>query len=272
MRRVWPVALGLSLSPALALAQEGLIGDQRFPNLRNLGGLPGSGLPVTPEGEASPSGALTYSTPVAYSFAPRRWAGAGSVLSYQNTLSFTFEGDRDVLGRGNGTGTLQTGLGLGSYGRLTVGAMLLSGTLDSAFNFHWEPFEQRGPIRYAVGVQDLRGNAGASGDTLPGLDDHTATSPYVVATGQVAPGAHVSLGAGVRRFKGVWGNASADLVRGVKGMVEYDAFNWNWGVGLDLGEVKGGERFSPSRRTPRAYAMVGSVRGKYAYWSLAVAF
>lgn len=262
MRRlVWLFAF----SPALAHAQIG--GPGQFPQFRSMSGLPGSGFGVLPDGRVDASGAWSLSTPIAYSLQPWQFVfGAGS-LSPNKGLRFldTSSGES----KGNGTAQFMVGLPLGRYGTATYTLVVLSGKLDNASNFTWTPPGQTGPVRFGFGVQDLGGGGGTQGEGPGGADPGNSRSYFGVATWEGPRGFHASLGVGSTRFDGVFGNASANLTDRLKAVAEFDTFNWNVGLGYDLGRLGSSPR---EGHDLGASMFLGLVRGRYAYWSVNVRF
>lgn len=263
------VALALCLA-ASGFAQPELTGAGHYPQFRNLSGLPGAGFGITPDGRLGFHGALAYSTPVAYSM--RNWDMVFSATNVSNTMRLSFlEDDNAVLfdgNEGNGTWQLLVGVPLGEYGNVTFSHLILSSLLDDAQNLHWAPPRQRGPVLFAIGVQDISGQGNAAGENLPG-DLGNSRSYYVVGTWDAGLGTFVSLGTGDTRFKPIFGSASFRVSERVRAFGEYEAFHWNYGFAFDAGKLLGSFR---SDRSTSTTFMLGAVKGKYAYWSLSVGF
>lgn len=165
----------------------------------------------------------------------------------------------------NGTAQFTVGLPLGGYGQGTYTVMILSGRGDNVGNFTWTPPGQRGPITFAGGIQDVSGSGGTQGEGPGGIDPGNSRSYFVVGTYAWANNTYASVGIGSQRFNKLFGNISTNISERTKAVLEYDSFNWNIGVGYDLGKlgVKGREEFEPG-----ASLFMGVIRGKYAYWSL----
>ncbi|HZH99331.1 MAG TPA: hypothetical protein VEX38_10200, partial [Fimbriimonadaceae bacterium] len=162
-------------------------------------------------------------------------------------------------------------------GNLTTGGMVLSGIGDSVLNLHFSPRLQKedeyslqeGPkIALGVGVQDVFSTGGSSGQNIDlRVGGRTSRSFYAVATAELSPDIYVSLGTGTRRFKGIFGNASVNVTPWLKGVAEYDAFNWNYGIAGSLFQIP-----ISSDRSVQATAFLGFVRGKHLTWSLGFSF
>ncbi|RYG37305.1 hypothetical protein EON81_07105 [bacterium] len=258
------VGATIALTAAMANAQSELSGYHQYPQYRTMSGLPGSGFAVDPFGVVG-IGAISLSTPIAYSIGNGRFVIGAMSTSNGYRPKFTF-GDKNGLRGGNGTGQIMYGTALGRYGTLTSSVMVLSGTKDQAYNLHWAPPQREGKVTYAVGVQDLIGDGGASGTFVRG-DGDNSRSLYAVATGQVSTETYVSLGYGTRRFDGIFGNASTTVYRNTKGYVEYDTFNWNFGGSYIIPLGRREETISSSLTLN-----AGLIRGKYLALSANLSF
>jgi hypothetical protein len=260
--------LALALVPGAALAQPELTGPDQFPQFRTISGLPGGGFALSREGLPRFDGAMALSTPIAYGFRP--WHGVLAVGVTSTSMSPRFLDTREHAGGSNGTLFGLVGVPVPA-GELTVGIMVLSIGWDSVWNIQYTVPGEREGWRLGVGVQDLVGGGGSAGDlpSVPGDplgDRRSSRSLYVVATRELQPGIYASLGTGTRRFSGVFGNVSAQVAPRWKLLGEYDAFNVNWGVAHDVGQVQ------VLGRGAHVTAFFGYVRGKYASASLAVSF
>lgn len=266
--RFWAVAVAVGMA-GWAFAQADTVGPRQFPQFRNMSGLPGSGFPIGPKGVISMRGAMAYSTPVAYSL--RGWQAVIGGTNLSNSMRlrwFNGSGRSSSTDTGNATAQLMVGVPIGEYGALTSSVMLLSSLGDNAFNFHYELPPLAEGWTFAVGVQDLSGNGGTSGEGIPG-DTDWARSYYGVATYQFPGDIYASLGVGSNRFEGVFGNISAPVAPWARGFVEYDRFNWNAGVGVRLWDLGRG---IADGRPSLGVLTLGAVRGKYAFFALNVSF
>ncbi len=256
----------LFIIPVLATAQ--FSGQGEFPGFRNISALPGSGFGVTSDGRAGFKGAMAYSTPVAYSLAPWEFVAGGGYASHDWGLAFPDQGGFGSR-KGNGTGQIQGGLPIPRWGAISYGVLFKSTHGDNAGAVQWTP-PQRGPVKFAVGIQDVHGRGGASGFGLPGDRDFTR-SIYVVGTWEADPKTHVTMGYGDgHRFRGVFGSASYDVLPRLKVAGEYDTFNWNWVAMYDLGSI-----YKPlyrDRRPVQLLAFVGQLAGRYGVWGVNVRF
>jgi hypothetical protein len=265
-------ALAFALS-GVAWAQNDLSGFDQFPQFRSLSGLPGGGFGVLRNGDPSFRGAMGFSTPIAHSLGRGRFAFVGANTSFNRRLGFDRTTREDSA---NSTAAGMFGLST-PWGNLTTSGMILSGIGDNVLNLHFSPRLQRedeyslqeGPrIALGVGVQDVFSTGGSSGQNIDlTIGGRTSRSFYAVATAELTPDLYVSVGTGTRRFRGVFANASYNVTPWLKGVAEYDAFNWNYGVAGDLFRVPIG-----SDRAVQATAFLGFVRGKHLTWSLGFSF
>lgn len=267
-----PLATAIALSAAaLGFGQADMVGKDLFPQFRNLGGLPGNMIPVGPDGTPSYAGALSLSTPTAYTLSG--WHGIAGYGSMSFDMRFRSPRGREGQKTTNGTAQFMLGTSAGSLGTVSGGFMVLSNLGDNAFNLQWSPGRQVGKSRYAIGVQDLNGGGGSAGEGQP-TDGDSSRSFYGVTTYQIDDKTHVSVGTGTRRFKGVFGNISTTVMPNLKACLEYDTFNWNVGVSyriLALQRMRP-ESYDATARYAELHAFLGVVRGKYLMWGMGVSF
>lgn len=223
------------------------------------------------DGSLDYRGALTLSTPLAYSLS--RWhivIGAGAV-SYDARPKFPLS--RDQSSSSDGTINLMAGIPLGGAGDLTFSAMILAITNgEQSWNLHFTPGGQKGPMRFGVGMQDQSGNGGSSGGGFPG-DDASSRSFYLAGTYRSEDNTYFTLGTGTRRFKGVFGSVSRDIVPRLKGLVEYDSMTWNLGIAYTLGGQNIDEReLIGIKKKPITTVMYGWQNGKYSFLSFSIGF
>jgi len=261
LKRCLPLAV-LAGAGALACAQVELSGRDNYPQFRGVSGLPGGGICLMPDGNPGAEGALAFSTPIAFALGHYRLNFGVSVVSNGNKL-VGFKSSKG-LNDGNGTGYIMGGAELGSAGRLSATWMVLSSLGDNAWNLHFQPGQQKGPVWFGLGVQDVFGHGGSAGETIPG-DDETSTSIYGVATAKFLANTYVSAGLGSRRFDKGFFNASTNVGRDYKAMVEHDGFNWNYGIACTLGTDR-------DDRARGFTLFVGYVRGKYLTWSVGATY
>jgi hypothetical protein len=257
------VLAGLAV-PALGVSQPDLGGKGEFPQFRTLSGLPGGGFGIFPDGTPSFGGAMSLSTPIAYSLRGGRFAfGLGNTSSDGQLRWIREERGQPQT---NGTGILMFGIS-GSMGDLTISDMILSRVGDKAINAHWTPPGQRGRVRVGLGVQDVLSDGGSSGEEIDLRDGGgLSTSLYGVATWDLGGSLYVSAGVGSMRFRTMFANASYNVHPRLKLVTEFDGFNWNVGAGADLA------RSRILGRDVQATGYLGAVRGRYATWSLVFSF
>ena len=153
MKSKWliPAVLVLAVS---AQAQGPWIGADKFPQLRGINGLSGSGFGVDSDGHLSLSGATGFSTPVA------NVLGHGHVhVNYGGTLAGT---DPSTFRRKSTNHTLAGAFGttLGAY-NILVSDNLLSETLDQAIQVQFQvPLPSAKNVSLSFGALDVGGGVG----------------------------------------------------------------------------------------------------------------
>lgn len=252
-----------------AWAQAELTGPRQYPQFRGTSGLPGGGFAIRPDGTVGAGGAMALSSPVAFSLGHWKFWGGLSMLSTDGAIPpFSSRGSDAEFLRGNGTIWQSLGIQAGSVGRLTITNFIASWKLDNTTNYHFQfqlPDER---IGVAVGIQDIAGSIGSAGDTFGAADERLSRSAYGVVTVPLGEKTWVSAGIGTERFRRPFGNVSTWVTPRIGLFAEHDGYNWNGGVGWDLGRTAW--RFRDREGT--AFASFGIVRGKYPIWSLGVAF
>lgn len=232
----WAITVALLCAAAAAWAQSTLHGEFReFPEFRYSSGLPGGGWGVTSDGVPGFDGAVQLNVPVAYT--PHRGLMVGfSSGSYDSSPKLEFGGP-------GSNGTAWLALGLGRPGRgVYLCEMPTANNFDNSFG---EPVQNvqhqllaetdRQPA-VAIGLQDIFGNRSRYIGAPTGL--HDTESPYLVATKRFGDAEHpvyVTLGWGWGRFNSTAiGGVSWRVARRLTAMAEYDGFNPNAGVAVDL--------------------------------------
>lgn len=260
------VAIGVGSGIAGA---DPIKGEGSFPQFRSISGLPGGGFGVARDGRMSFNGAMGISTPVAYSLSGYQIVLVGGI--YSGTTGFRFDTSEGQLLKSNGTAAGLIGFDLGRYGDLTFSHMVLSTKGDNAQNLHWQvPYSVSG-WEFGLGVQDISGQGGTSGQTSGprGFDPGESRSYYAVGTYDFGQGSYGSVGFGDGRFKGrAFANACYQVDSRLKLIGEVDGFGFNSGVAYDVGRL--GTGFGG--REIRATVTAGYLRFKNAYWSISVGF
>lgn len=264
------LTLGLLTLLSSSLMANLINGPGTYPQFRSLAGLPGSGLGVTPQGKLDFSGAMSISTPVAYSLSHYEAALIGGI--YNGSRSFRFEFSGTEIHGGNGTAVIMLGVPLGQYGSLTATHMVLSTKFDNAQNLHWQLPVQSDGWAFGIGVQDLAGQGGTQGESSGprNLDPGESRTYYAVATYDFGQGHYASVGFGDTRFKGrLFANASYQIDSRLKLIAEHDTFGWNSGLAYNIGRL--GKSPVPGRDI-EATLTLGFLDFKNAYWTLGFSF
>ncbi|MDX2064436.1 MAG: hypothetical protein SFX74_01710 [Fimbriimonadaceae bacterium] len=269
------LGFGLIALSGTALAQP-LSGPDQFPQFRNASGLPGGLFGVSADGRPTMLGAMTISTPIGYSLGHNHFALGFANMSKDRTLRFPQS--RTNNDNANGTGFGMIGL-TSRYGHVTLSGMVLSGIGDTTLNVQYQPNIPRLPkgLGVSFGVQDAFSSGGSAGVRRP-EDGRTSRSFFGVATYEAAPGVHLSVGKGDRRFRGLFGSASVNLGKRVKVFVENDTFNTNYGIGWNVGPLKRREDekyLLTSESDPYrgdVFLTLGIIRQSRAFWGVAVTF
>ncbi len=258
----------VTLLPALIYADR-IAGPGSYPQFRSLAGLPGSGFGVTKAGELSFNGAMSISTPVAYSLSNFNIFIGGGIFS--GNSKFRFDTTEGQLLKSNGTLVGMIGIPLGKFGSLTATHMVLSTKGDNSQNFHWQlPFEQKN-INFGIGVQDISGQGGTEGQTSgpSGFDPGESRTYYGVVTYNLENGHSASLGFGDGRFKGrFFASANYLATPRIKLIAEWDTFGLNSGLAYDLGKITS----IGNGRDARATISAGFLDFHHAYWTFGVSF
>lgn len=269
-----PLVICLALAPVLAFAQADLVGQDQFPQFRTFSGLPGSGFGIVPGGTPDFKGAMGISTPVAYSLGNLRFnLGVSNTSNSFGKIAMFGKDD----GRANGTGWGLVGIG-SKVGDFTLGYMVLSSIGDSVFTLHFSPkMFDANQDKYKTdlkrfdigfGVQDPYNRGGDSGEKLDLLNKGgDSKSLYAVGTYRFSEDLYASVGTGTRRFKGVFGNVSKNFSKDLKGVLEYDTFNWNYAIAFQAAKFRVSET-----RQGNVTMTVGHIRMKYLTWSASVSF
>lgn len=243
-----------------SFAQSELSGINQYPQYRTVSGLPGGMFGISKAGKCDFGGAVSISTPVGYTLGSRQYAFGISNTSASHHFTFFDHGGENTS---NGTGFAMAGFTL-PVGNLTLCYEVLSTRGDQAYNLQFSPKLKGSPVGISLGVQDAGSHGGASGESIDLVNPMTSRSYYIAATRDFGRGLFATVGTGDHRFRKVWGNVSGDLYHAVKGIAEYDGFNWNAGVAINLVTNEFG-RYSPT-------LFLGTIRMKYPTWGLTVAF
>lgn len=209
--------LALTLVASVGMAQSSPVSDQ----FRGASGLPGSGFGIKADGSLGNGGAISFSTPVAYSLKGGDGVTVfGAVGNKDNSKFFP--------GRVQANGTALLGYSLPGF-NVTFGGMVLNNSLDTSLNIHVSPTSEVFGLRVGFGVQDALGRYSA------GLDGRTY---YGVVTKELSfLNAYLSVGAGNNHFENGFGSFSFSAIKGVRTYVEYNGELTSFGAAYQLGQA-----------------------------------
>lgn len=261
----------LLLVPVTALSQTEFEHPAQYPSFRGISGLPGGTFGVLRDGSISMKGALSFSSPIAYSVGNNQWFFGISETSNDQKLRLAFNfrsKNGDILANGgSGKGVAVAGFTT-PYGNLSGSFEVLSGKFNSVDNVEFTPNQDSKFATFAVGVQDVRGHGGFGGETYDNTHKGwSSRSFFGVATRPIGEKAYVSVGIGSQRFKRPFANASYGISNNVRAMAEYDGYNFNFGIGAEFGSVNW--LFG---RKAHFVTFLGDVRGKYISWTAGFTF
>ncbi len=237
MRRL--LALSLLACSCLGYSQDLSKPGQYF-QFRKMSSLSGGGFGVTVNGDPSIDGAMSFTTPIAYSLGGGYYQlGLGSrsndnlprFINLNNTSHNSSSGDAEFMA---GIST--------NFGHFTFGYEAVSYEKDTVFHLEYQLPIKSDKLGVAVGSQDItnRQEGGAI----------SSRSFYEVNTYEYAKGDHVSIGYGDARFHGPFFNTDYLINSKFKATFEYDTFTFNPGLGYSCGRIKGlGKAFEPNEIT-----------------------
>ncbi|MEP6754624.1 MAG: hypothetical protein ABJA67_03910 [Chthonomonadales bacterium] len=263
MKAKWlvPAVLVLVLATG-GQAQTPLLGADKFPQLRGLNGLSGSGFGVDSDGHLSLSGATSFSTPVANVLGHGHvHVNYGGILAGTNPFTITRKST-------NNTATGAFGMTVGAY-NILVSDNVLSERLDQAFQVQVQvPLPTAKNMTLSFGALDVGGGAGSSGDGILN-DARSSRSLFGVVTWKFAPSdydpninadryhpMYVSVGGGTRRFANGFASISYQIARRYRTWAEYDGFGGNVGLTYATQVGLGGKKIELN-------ALAGLVNGRY---------
>lgn len=261
--------LGFASISAIASADaKDLIGPGRFPQYRDMGGMPGSGFAVLPDGRISILGAMALSTPIGYSLAGGVFDFGFASRSQDRMFRIINVDSNADKNSSDGTGQFLLGIKTSS-GNLTLGMHILSSKLDSTFNAQFQPkIDNLGRIGVSIGVQNWTNRGQANGDNDPQADSQNSLSPYVAGTYDLGKGHFATLGYGNTRFRGLFGSVNYQFSPTTKLFLENDTFNWNFGAAYGTYIPK----WDAAGKRVRVFITAGFVRSELATWTLNFGF
>jgi len=269
MKRALIALTSIPLLSAVAFGQADFTANGQYPQYRGYSGLPGSGFGVLPDGTPSFNGAMTYSSPQAYSL--NNWHFS---IDAENASDYDFFRLPHVTGRrgnqdSNGKLGGMVGIPLGKFGAVTAGITILSSIWDTAFSFQYQlPFTYKGAA-VSFGCQDFRGAIHGSGaENVPG-GNGLSRSYYGVITAPLSGGIYASAGLGDRRFEKGFANISVPLGDRFKFVGEHDGFNFTEALAYHPNAPR---NFMFFGKSAIATIMIGYEKSHYAFWSINVSF
>lgn len=249
-------------SAACVEAQSELVGFRQYPQFRTTSGLPGSVMPISDSAGLGNGGAVSTSIPVAYTLRSKQFVVGGSFTS--DSLSLSGLTRNSATDFANGSAWALAGFD-GKWGSASVGIMFLSGSFDNVINLIYRP-PVKGKTAFAVGVQDLIGDGGASGDAIDAVTNESSRSLFAVATHPLKETVYVTAGIGTNRFNQGFIGASWNATREISLTLEHDGFNFNGGLIWHPRPLKiGTQEVHPAFQ-------LGTIRGKYLFFGLAFGF
>jgi hypothetical protein len=258
MKFFWSLLMGLWLV-AFGSAQP-IGGPRTFPQFRDMAGLSGNGFGVTPEGEISLSGALTLSTPIAYTLRPGVMIAGGASRSFDR--QFRWINTKFASNTERSDGTIQLLGALDSkWGAITFTHMIVSPDYDSVQHVQWTAPQGDTDWRFSFGIHNITNRPSANGDDNPVQDAKMSRSFFVVGTLDMLNESYFSVGLGTTRYRPVFGSYSGMLTSGIRYYGEYDSFNWNYGIATEF-----------AVGSKKAFVSLGFVRGDLATWTINFTF
>jgi hypothetical protein len=222
------VLMGLA-SACLAGAQSNI---NHYFQLRDMSGLSGSEFGVTYLGVPSIWGAMAFSTPIGFSLGSGVF-DVGANSKSRDNLPRPINFHEGANNKSDGTAQFMAGLGT-PIGNFTGTLEVVSSAFDQVYNGQWQLPLHLKNAGVSVGCQNITDRH----ESAPGFTG-TNRSYFGVGTYQFAHGDYISLGVGSARFKGGFGSICGMITPRLKGLVEYDTFGYNPGLGYSFGKVKG---------------------------------
>ena len=247
------------LLPAIGFAQP-IGGPRTFPQFRDMAGLSGNGFPVQRDGPVGILGAMSLSTPIAFTLHPGQLVVGGGARSFDSHFRWinTTSGSRTANSDGSGQviGAVRT-----PWGDVTLSSLIMSSRLDTVQNVQMTFANDWQGATWSLGVHNFTDRGQAAGDNLPVDDAKNSESFFLVGTKALPENSYFSLGYGTARYRGPFGSYSRMVGDRCRFYAEYDTFNWNYGIASEfhIGSKKG-------------YLGAGFVRGNLATWTINFVF
>jgi hypothetical protein len=196
---------------------------------RKMSSLSGSGFGVTIDGTPNISGAMAFSTPIAYSLGGNVYQIGVGTRSDNELPQFINLND---VSHNESSGDAEVMAGIGTRaGNFTFGYEAVSYRKDTVFHLEWQLPIHSKDLGVAVGAQNITNR--------PEGGYHESRSFYAVGTYQYAPGDHFSVGYGDSRFHGPFANTDYEINSKFKATFEWDTYEFNPGVAYSFGKIKG---------------------------------
>jgi len=241
--------------PAVLLAQS-IGGPRTFPQFRDMSGLSGNGFPVQRDGMIGIRGAMTLSTPIAYTLKHGQFVFGGASRSFDRNFRWVNTEFAANNQKSDGTGQL-VGAVETPWGDVTLSHLIMSPAGDSVQNLQFSFANNWQGVTWSFGIHNATERGQAAGDNLPIDDAKESRSFFIVGTKELPENSYFSAGIGTTRYRGPFGSYSRMVGDRSRLYVEYDTFNWNYGIGT---EFRIGSK--------KAFITAGFVRGDLATWTL----
>lgn len=243
---------GMSVLPAIAghTQRDPFLGSNQYPQYRNVSGLGGGGYGLDSKGYGSLEGPTAFSTPLAYTLGHDQFRFAVQEMSFDS-------GFRAGFGQVNGSGLVAYGHTFGNV-NVAFSDLFLSRHLDQGLNLQVQFIPtNRSRWSSSVGVQDVVGHGGNSGENVPGNTTSTrsAFAAFTYRADTRRRPVFLTVGMGTERFRQGFSSVSYQLYGPIRTWIEYDGYGFNEGL---LFSVRGGRGLRAELNTTIAW-----IRGRY---------
>ncbi len=225
-----------------------------------MAGLSGNGFGVLRDGTIDLRGAMTLSTPIAYTLRPGQLVIGGACRSFDTHFRWVNTQFGANTQKSDGTAQVMGAVKL-PWGNVTLTHLVMSPAGDSVPNLQFTFANDWQGATWSFGIHDFTARGQAAGDNLPVEDAKNSESFFMVGTKELPDQSYLSLGLGTTRYRGPFGSYSRMLSSRCRGYFEYDTFNWNYGVGTEF-----------KLASKKAFLTLGMVRGNLATWTFNVVF
>ncbi|MBS1702711.1 MAG: hypothetical protein JST12_13695 [Armatimonadetes bacterium] len=241
--------------PVVVFAQS-IGGPRTFPQFRDMAGLSGNGFPVLRDGVVDIHGALTLSTPIAYTLKPGQLVLGGASRSFDRSFRWVNTQFGANNQKSDGTGQV-VGAVKTPWGNVTLSHLVMSPAGDSVQHLQFTFANDWRGATWSLGVHDITDRGQAAGDNLPVEDAKNSESFFVVGTKALPNDSYFTAGYGTARYRGPFGSYSRMIGDRSRFFGEYDTFNWNFGFATEF-----------HVGSKKAYLTAGLIRGDLATWTL----